>query len=163
MLITELFLTDVLRAAIAVGHPFPDITAAEAAYDSNFGGSAPATRANNVFHMQPEPGFSFESYSRVKLFSPATDQKTRRPTLVTNYYVLFPSIEACVAARLAYLRWRSLADAPIAEALRIAEQGQTAENADSYVRALAKSLPGDNRADVVLTIQDGYRHVLAVN
>jgi hypothetical protein len=114
------FLTATYQAAIRAGHPFPDITACEAALETQFGSSALATRAYNFFKLRPSPDYTF-IHPRVKLFVPYTDRRTGKQFLSSTYWTEFCSPEDCIRERYEYLKFRSTWDAGITEALRLAE------------------------------------------
>lgn len=156
----EAFLTAIHSAAINAGHPYPEITAAEAAYESDFGTSAPATRANNVFNLRSEQGFEYP-YPRIKLFHPLTGKRGQQ-LLLTQHYVLFPDVETCLRVRHEYLQWKSLSDARITEALRIATEPQTSDSGTRYIAALSNNVASaSDRAERVLSTLAEYSHLFA--
>jgi flagellum-specific peptidoglycan hydrolase FlgJ len=146
------FIQKVHRAADRAGHPYPAITAAEAAFETGFGCSALATRANNLFGLQPTNDYSY-AYPRVKLFVPAMDRRTGKANMGRSTWVVFPDYESCLRERYEFLKYRATWDAGITEALRLVALQTDEDLSESYIRALSKNITGPaDRADRVLAI-----------
>lgn len=155
------FISLIYQAAIQAGHPFPDITAAEAAFETDFGYSALATRANNLFKLRSSADYDFMR-PRIKLFVPSAHNSTQ--LLTATYWTEFASHEDCIRQRYEFLKFRSTWDAGITEALRLAELAVTEPTRDystEYITSLSKNIIGPkDRADQVLVIRDQYREVV---
>lgn len=155
----ETFLTDVHRAAVDAAHPFPTITACEAAFETDFGACGIAVFAKNVFRLYPSVDFPID-FPRIKLHVESYDAKRGRPAFSMGYWPSFPTLQDCLAVRLQFLHFRAKWDAGIAEALRVAET-QAANPAEDlsaeYITALSKNIVGpSDRAELVLSIAQEF-------
>jgi flagellum-specific peptidoglycan hydrolase FlgJ len=157
------FLDRATAEAIKANHPFAQMTACEAALESNWGNSELARDANNLFGMKqhahpvfgtmnlPTREFVGESRERIAVEHGDTfDGKYDGWIQVTAHWVQYPDWRACFCDRLATLERLSNALPHYAAALR-------APDATTYLTEVSKTWSTDpNRGAKVLSIYQEY-------
>lgn len=96
------FIASAAVEATKAGHPFPEMAAAEAALESNYGLSALARDANNLFgmkqHQHPNPAFG-------TLTLPTREFENGAWEVVPGAeWVKYPDLASCFADRLSTLQ-----------------------------------------------------------
>lgn len=141
---------DFLRGAAAAkaNHPFPEMTAAEAALESNWGNSELARAGNNFFGMKQHshPIFGTLNLPTHEWTDPDGHPIDGRWVVVLASWVKYPDLASCFADRLATLQRLSNAYPHYKAALN-------APNPETYIAEVSKSWSTDpNRAAKVLSI-----------
>jgi flagellum-specific peptidoglycan hydrolase FlgJ len=139
------FLDQAKAAAIKANHPFPAMTACEAALESGFGGSELARDANNLFGMKQH---AHPVYGTMTL--PTREFLMGEWKTVSSRWVEYPDWRACFADRLATLERLSNAYPHYKAAL-------DAEDAETYITEVSKTWSTDPlRGQKVLGIYREY-------
>jgi flagellum-specific peptidoglycan hydrolase FlgJ len=139
------FLDRATAEAIKANHPFAQMTACEAALESNWGNSELARDANNLFGMKQHAHPVFGTMNL-----PTREFESGEWIQVTAHWVQYPDWRACFCDRLATLERLSNAFPHYAAALR-------APDAQTFVTEVSKTWSTDpNRGAKVLSIYQEY-------
>ena len=141
------FIINSTASAKMVAHPFPVMTACEAALESGFGTSDLAVRYHNLFGMKQHRHPVFDTVSL-----PTHEFMDGMWEEVTGEFIAYPTIDDCFADRLATL-YRL---ASVYPNYKLALEAQTPEDYIDHVSATWSTDP--HRAQKVLAI---YSEVLA--
>jgi len=132
-------------AAKQAGHIFPEMAAAEAALESNFGRSTLAVSGNNLFGMKQH---THPVYGTLSL--PTHEYLNGQYVAVNADWVKYPTLEECFADRMATLRRLQDVYPEYAAAL-------AAPDAYGYVYEVSRRWSTDpKRADKVSSIYQTY-------
>ncbi len=135
------FLRDARDAAISAKHPFPEMAAAEAALESNWGNSELAREANNLFGMKQH---AHAVYGTMNL--PTREFEKGEWIQTVAHWVQYPDWASCFADRLATLQRLSNAFPHYKAALE-------AHDAETYVKEVSQTWSTDpGRARKVISI-----------
>jgi len=141
----RLFLDQATAAAVKANHPFAQMTACEAALESNWGNSELAREGNNLFGMKQH---CHPIYGTMTL--PTHEFEQGEWTVVGASWVKYPDWRGCFADRLATLERLSNAYPHYKAALE-------APDAQTYVTEVSKTWATDpNRATKVLSIYNEF-------
>lgn len=145
------FLAKASAEAAKISHPFPMMAACEAALESNWGNSALARDANNLFgmkqHAHPVYGtMNLPTREFVGLANDTQDGKQDGWITVTAHWVEYPDWASCFADRLATLQ-------RLSNALPHYKAALEAVDPITYVTEVSKSWSTDPaRAEKVISI-----------
>lgn len=127
--------------ATKAGHPFPQMAAAEAALESNWGNSELARDAANLFGMKQHAHFV---YGTMNL--PTREFENGEWISTVAHWVKYPDWASCFADRLATLQ-------RLANAFPHYKAALEAPDAETYITEVSKTWSTDpNRAQKVLSI-----------
>lgn len=139
------FLANATAEAIKANHPFPEMAAAEAALESNYGLSQLARDGNNLFGMKQH---AHAVYGTMPL--PTREFEGGEWKTVSANWVKYPDLRACFADRLATLERLSNAYPHYSAALK-------ATDPRIYVDEVSKTWSTDpDRAKKVISIYQDY-------
>ncbi len=139
------FLDQATAQAIAANHPFAQMTACEAALESNWGNSGLARDANNLFGMKQH---AHPVYGTMTL--PTREFENGEWIATSANWVQYPDWRSCFCDRLATLERLSNAFPHYAAAL-------SAPDAQTYIAEVSKTWSTDpNRGAKVLAIYQEY-------
>lgn len=139
------FLDLATAEAVKANHPFPQMAAAEAALESNWGNSGLARDDNNLFGMKQHAHAVYGTMTLPTREFIGGEWKT-----VSANWVKYPDLRACFADRLATLERLSNAFPHYAAALK-------APDPQTYIAEVSKTWSTDpDRGKKVLSIYQEY-------
>jgi flagellum-specific peptidoglycan hydrolase FlgJ len=144
----RLFISNCSVAARLIGHPFPDMTACEAALESRYGESQLARDANNYFGMKAHQHQDNPDWGTISL--PTKEWINSRWVTVNASFEKYPSPEDCFADRLKTLTRL----ASVYPNYKAALEAQTPEDFVTFVSKTWSTDP--NRATNVILIYRQY-------
>jgi flagellum-specific peptidoglycan hydrolase FlgJ len=127
----KLFLARATAEATKAEHPYPQMAAAEAALESNWGNSQLARNANNLFGMKQHAHFIYGT-----LNLPTKEFENGEWIQTVAHWVKYPDWASCFRDRVATLQRLSNAFPHYKAAL-------DAQDAESYVKEVSKTWSTD--------------------